>query len=186
MFKRNVGDGVAVAASIRMNDGALLVGTINCGITGKLENLLNSDVTFVEYMSKDGQQRFLAHHQIASIEPLATLAEPRLPVVPEDSEPYHLLGLSPEDTVEHAMTVFQKVLALYSPERWTGADVPFEFTRYAAEKTRQINMAFTVVRAALQARAAAQPVVAPQPIAARPLFGATKAAPTGGSTPTAA
>jgi hypothetical protein len=183
MFKRNVGDGVAIPASIRMNDGALLVGTINCGITGKLENLLNSDVTFIEYMSKDGQQRFLAHHQIASIEPLATLAEPKLPVVPEDMEPYHLLGLSQDDTVEHAMATFQKVLALYSPERWTGPDVPFEFTRYAAEKTRQVNMAFTVVRAALQAKAQlAKPAA---PAVAKPLFGAAKEMPTGG-TPNAA
>jgi hypothetical protein len=173
MFRRN-GEGIAVPASVRLNDGSLLIGTVNCGMTGKLETLLNSDVTFIEFMSKDGHQRFLAHHQIASVEPLGTLAQPSLAAVQEDTEPYQLLGLTPEDSLENAMEAFLKKSHLYSPERWTGPDVPFEFARYAVEKTRQINMAFTVVRAALQAKLEAQPK--PKPESARPLFGAPKPA----------
>jgi hypothetical protein len=173
MFRRGA-EGISLPASVRLNDGTQLVGTINCGISGKLEALLNSDVTFIEFMSKDGHQRFLAHHQVASIEPLATMAEPSLPKVPEDMEPFQLLGLVPEDSLEHAMAVFQDRLKLYSPERWSGPDVPFEFSRYAADKTRQLNMAFTIVRGTLQSRPVVQAApVAPAP--ARPLFGALKA-----------
>jgi hypothetical protein len=171
MFRRG-NEGVAVPASVRMNDGALLVGTVNCGVSGKLETLLNSDVTFIEYMSRDGQQRFLSHHQIASIEPLASMAEPKLPPVTEDVEPYHLLGLTPDHSLEDAMTVFQGKLHLYSPERWTGPDVPFEFARYAAEKSRQINMAFTIVRAAIQKRMEMQKAAS----AGKPMFGGARAA----------
>ena len=152
MFRRS-SDGIAVPASIRMNDGAILIGTINCGMSGRLENLLASDLSFIEFVSKDGHQRFVAHHQVASIEPLATVSEPTLPPIANDLEPFKILGVSPDVTLEEAKIAYQEKLQLYGPERWTGADIPFEFSRYAAQKTRQINMAFTVLRAMIQNRA---------------------------------
>jgi hypothetical protein len=151
MFRRS-SDGIAVPASIRMNDGAILLGTINCGMSGRLESLLGGDVAFIEFVSKDGQQRFLARHQIASIEPLGSVVEPSLPAIVEEMDPYAVLGLKTEDSQERAMAAFQNLMRLYNPERWTGEHIPFEISRYAAEKTRQINMAFTIVRAAIQAR----------------------------------
>jgi hypothetical protein len=170
MFRRS-SDGIAVPASIRMNDGAILVGTINCGMSGRWESLLSSDSSFLEFVSKDGQQRFLARHQVASIEPLASIAEPKLPTIIDDMEPFQVLGLKHDDTLEHAMMVFQTQLKLYTPEQWSGQDIPFEFSRYAAEKTRQINMAFTAVRAAIQARNEERH----QAKRSRPFFGAAKA-----------
>ena len=92
MFKRGP-EGVSVPVSLRMTDGALLIGSINCGGTGKLENFLGSDVKFVEFVSKEGQQRFIAHHQIASVEPLASLDMPTLETVVDDVEPFGVFGL---------------------------------------------------------------------------------------------
>ena len=69
----------------------------------------------------------------------------------EQTDPFDLLGVKHGDLVEMALTMFQRKLHAYHPERWSGDDIPFEFARYAAEKTRQLNMAFTAVRAALQA-----------------------------------
>ncbi len=171
MFRRS-SDGIAVPVTLRTNDGALLVGTINCGMSGKLENLLSSEVTFIEFVSKDGQQRFIAHHQIASIEPLASVSEPSLPSVSEstDNEAFAVLGIKFDDTLQAAMTAFQEQLKLYNPEKWTGQGIPFEFSRYAAQKTRQLNMAFTIVRAELQARSEKPKM------AGKAMFGAAKAA----------
>ncbi len=166
MFRRN-SDGIAVSASIRMNDGAILIGTINCGMSGRLDNLLTSDSSFIEFVSKDGQQRFLARHQVSSIEPLASIAEPALPEVDDTMDPYLVLGVKLEDSLEQTMAAFQYQLQLYNPERWSGKDMPFEFSRYAAEKTRQINMAFTIVRGALHVRAAERKLKT----ARSPLFG---------------
>jgi hypothetical protein len=151
MFRRS-SDGIAVPASIRLNDGALLVGTINCGMSGKLENLLASEGSFIEFVSKDGQQRFMARHQIASIEPMGTSGPPTLAQPSDDLEPFSVLGLAQDATLEMAKTAFQDQLNIYNPERWTAEDIPFEFSRYAAEKTRQINNAFTSVRAIIQQR----------------------------------
>jgi hypothetical protein len=152
MFRRS-SDGISVPASIRLNDGAMLLGAINCGMSGKLDLLLGSDVAFIEFVSKDGQQRFLARHQIASIEPIGSFVEPKLPPVAEDGDAFGVLGLKPDDNLDRAMAAFQNLMRLYNPERWTGEHIPFEISRYAAEKTRQINMAFTIVRAAIQSRA---------------------------------
>jgi hypothetical protein len=149
MFRRN-SDGIAVSASVRMNDGAILIGTINCGASGRLENLLSGDSSFIEFVSKDGQQRFVARHQVASIEPLAVISEPCLPDLAEEADPFDLLGVKHGDSIESALAKFQRQLHAYHPERWSGDDIPFEFARYAAEKTRQLNMAFTTVRATLQ------------------------------------
>jgi hypothetical protein len=171
MFRRN-SDGIAVSASVRMNDGAILIGTINCGTSGRLENLLSGDSSFIEFVSKDGQQRFVARHQVTSIEPLAVISEPCLPDLAEQTDPFDLLGVKHGDSVETALAMFQRKLHAYHPERWSGDDIPFEFARYASEKTRQLNMAFTEVRAALQAEAQER-AEARRP---KPYFGVNRAA----------
>jgi hypothetical protein len=171
MFRRN-SDGIAVSASVRMNDGAILIGTINCGASGRLENLLSGDSSFIEFVSRDGQQRFIARHQVASIEPLAVISEPFLPELDDDADPFELIGVKHGDSVETAMDAFQRKLHAYHPERWSGDDIPFEFARYASEKTRQLNMAFTTVRAALQAEALAKS----QTRRPTPYFGVNRAA----------
>ena len=178
MFRRGP-EGVSVPVSLRMTDGALLIGSINCGGTGKLENFLGSDIKFVEFVSKEGQQRFIAHHQIASVEPLASLEEPSLASVIEDVEPFGVFGLKPTASMEEAVAAFQTMLASYSAERWTGTGIPFEFSRFAAQKSRQINAAFTAVKGALQVRddqmkteRARVEAAAAVAAAARPMFGA--------------
>jgi hypothetical protein len=170
MFRRST-DGIAISTSIRLNDGSILIGTINCGVSGKLENILTSDVAFIEFVSKDGQQRFISHHQVASIEPLASISEPQLPAIETDNDAFSVLGIAINDTQDTAKSAFQHKLKLYNPERWSGPDVPFEFSRYAAEKTRQINMAFTIARAALQNHAEKQRLAKSQ----QPLFGSLRA-----------
>ena len=103
-------------------------------MAGKLESLLAGDTKFVEFVSKVGQQRFIAAHQIASVEPMASLAEPSLTQPAEDAEPYDVLGITHENTLAEAMVAFQKKLAIYSPEKWGVPDVPFEFNRFAIQK----------------------------------------------------
>ncbi len=174
MFKRG-SEGGSVEVSLRMTDGALLIGAINCGGTGKLENFLSSDIKFVEFVSKDGQQRFIAHHQIASVEPMASLEEPIFGPVPENMEPFGILGLRPDASLEEAMASFQAQLATYNGERWTGPGIPFEFSRFAAQKSRQINAAFTAVKSRLQAQeeqARLEKTKAAETVVDRPLFGA--------------
>jgi DnaJ-domain-containing protein 1 len=174
MFKRGP-EGNSVTVSLRMTDGAMLIGAINCGATGKIENFLSSDIKFVEFVSKEGQQRFIAHHQIASVEPLASLEEPSLPEINENLEPFGVFGLKPAATMEEAMAAFQAILNTYNAERWTGAGIPFEFSRFAAQKSRQIHAAFTAVKGEILAREERERLEkakAAEAAPPRPLFGA--------------
>lgn len=149
MFRRST-DGVAVPASIRLNDGAMLIGAINCGASGRIEALLAGANDFIEYVSKEGQQRFIARHQIASIEPVGSVRAPVLPPVESDVDPFEVIGVKRTAKVEEAMDAFKRLVHVYHPDRWSADDTPFEFRRYAVEKLRQLHSAFTVVRAALQ------------------------------------
>ena len=171
MFRRST-DGVAVSASIRLSDGALLIGAINCGASGRIETLLAGTSDFIEYVSKEGQQRFIARHQIASIEPVGPVRTPVLPAVENEIDAFEVIGVRRGAKSEEAMEAFKRLVHLYHPDRWTGDEVPFEFRRYAVEKMRQLHAAFTVVRAAIQEREARHEVT---PVVAR--FGGARLAP---------
>ncbi len=170
---------IQVPASIRLTDGSILVGTVNCGITGKLENVLNQENSFVEFMSKDGHQRFITRHQIASVEPIETTGKiPTLHAAETGaSEPYAAMGLVPGCSMEQAKEAFHRLSKMYHPDKWSGEDVPREIAKYASDKFRQINAAFTVVRAEAQkaelaaAQAQQQAPASPQRTFSKPLFG---------------
>ena len=165
--------GVRVQASIRLTDGSILNGTVNCGMTGRLESVLNAQDSFIEFISKTGQQRFISRHQIASVEPLDSMREPHLPHINENEEPFMVLGLRHGSTADAIRNAFERLSQAYADERWTGADIPPEITKYAADKLRQINAAYTVLRGE-QSRPAPQPAAAPeQP--QRPMFGQSAA-----------
>lgn len=149
MFRRNT-DGVAVQASLRLNDGALLIGAINCGASGRIETLLAGSSDFIEYVSKEGQQRFIARHQIASIEPIGAMRSPAMPPVDADLDPYDVIGIDRKTSLEQAFVAFKRLIDLYHPDRWQRPDVPFEFARFSMEKIRQLHSAFTAVRAEIQ------------------------------------
>lgn len=161
--------GVRVQASIRLTDGSILNGTVNCGITGRLETVLNAQDSFIEFISKAGQQRFISRHQIASVEPLDTMREPHLPQVKEDDEPYMVLGLRRGSDAEAIRHAFERLSDAYADEKWAGSDIPPEITKYAADKLRQINAAYTVLRGQFAKPAPAAPAQPEQPH--RPLFG---------------
>ncbi len=160
--------GVRVPTSIRLTDGSILNGTVNCGITGRLETVLNAQDSFIEFMSKAGQRRYISRHQIASVEPLDGLREPALPAIRDDEEAYSVLGLrqgSNADAVRHA---FERLSQAYAAEKWASEDIPPEITKYAADKLGQINAAYTLLRGA---QTAAQPPAPAEPAKPQgPLF----------------
>lgn len=173
---------IEVAASIRLMDGTILNGYVNCGLTGRLENVLSAENSFVEYTSKDGQKRFIGRHQIASVEPMDVLRNPTLRA-PEAgvADPYAVLGTYKGCTLDQAKDAYHRLSKMYHPDRWQSEDVPSEIATYVSDKFRQINAAFTALRAEIQAAelAAAQtamqqsaaPVQGTRPGFSKPLFG---------------
>jgi hypothetical protein len=172
---------VDVAVSLRLTDGTLLNGFVNCGLTGKLESVLSAENAFVEYTSKDGQKRFIARHQIASVEPMENMRAPTLRASEVDSmDAYATLGIFRGASLDQAKDAYHRLSKMYHPDRWSGPDVPREMAAYASDKFRQINAAFTAVRGEIseaerKAALAAEAAKTAQPAAragyAKPLFG---------------
>lgn len=167
--------GVRVHASIRLTDGSILNGTVNCGMTGRIESVLNAQDSFIEFMSKTGQQRFISRHQIASVEPLDSMREPGLPEVNQDEEPYRVLGLRHGNTTDAIRAAFERLSQAYADEKWAGSDTPPEITKYASDKLRQINAAYTVLRGQTASPAPVAPAAAHMPQQQRPMFGQSAA-----------
>ncbi|MGL4490320.1 MAG: J domain-containing protein [Rhizobiaceae bacterium] len=140
--------------SVRMLDGAVLRGSFIAGATARLEGILGSESEFIEFISKQGQRKFLAKHQIAYIEPVEPLRMPAL--APKDArytDCYTILGLEQGCNFEQAKAAFHNLAKTYHPDKYSGVELPTEVSRYMTDMFRQVNAAFTEIRSEIQAAA---------------------------------
>jgi len=142
-----------IEVSVRMLDGATLRGGLmQTQSASSLEGVLSKETPFLEFMSKDGQRKFIAKHQIAYVEPVEPLRKPVL-VNPKDSrytDAFSMLGVSKTCTFDEAKMAFHRLAKQYHPDNYSGLELPDEVSRYVNDMFRQINTAFTEVRAEIQ------------------------------------
>lgn len=153
MFEQN---SKTTEVSVRMLDGATLRGgLLQTQGTTSLEGILSKDTPFLEFVSKDGQRKFISKHQIAYVEPVEPLRKPVL-VNPKDSrytDAFSMLGVQKNCSFDEAKNAFHRLAKQYHPDNYSGLDLPEEVRRYVNDMFRQINTAFTEVRAEIQAMA---------------------------------
>jgi len=142
-----------IEVSVRMLDGATIRGGLmQTQSATSLEGVLSKETPFLEFISKEGQRKFIAKHQIAYVEPVEPLRKPVL-VNPKDSrytDAFSMLGLNRSCTFDEAKTAFHRLAKQYHPDNYSGLELPDEVRRYVNDMFRQINTAFTEVRAELQ------------------------------------
>lgn len=138
--------------SIRMLDGATLRGSLAKGHTSGLEAILSKETAFLEFLSKDGQRKFLSKHQIAYVEPVEPLRKPVLASTkdPNFVDAFTLMGLHRSCSMEEAKAAYHLLAKRYHPDRYSGVELPEEVQRYVNQMFKQINTAFTEVKAELQ------------------------------------
>lgn len=141
--------------SVRMLDGATIRGSISQGQATSLEGVLSKDTPFLEFISKDGQRKFIAKHQIAYVEPVEPLRKPVLANLndPRYTDAFTILGLDKNCTFTDAKIAFHNKAKQYHPDTYSGIDLPPEVARYVNDMFRQINTAFTELRAELNSAA---------------------------------
>lgn len=117
-----------------------------------IESILASGTPFLEFISSDGQRKFLAKHQIACVEPVEPLRKPALtpPGDPRFVDAFVLMGLDRNCTFEQAKDAYHRLAKSYHPDSYSGMGLPKEVERYLADMFKQINAAFTEVRGHLQ------------------------------------
>jgi len=135
-----------IEVSVRMLDGATLRGGLmQTQTASSLEGVLSKDTPFLEFISKDGQRKFILKNQIAPVL-----------VNPKDSryiDAFTMLGVRKECTFDEAKVAYHRLAKQYHPDNYSGIDLPEEVQRYVTDMFRQINTAFTEVRSEIQTAA---------------------------------
>lgn len=141
----------SIEVSVRMLDGAVIRGSLSKGQAPTLEGVLSKETPFLEFVSKDGQRKFLAKHQIAYVEPVEPLRKPVLTNMndPRYTDAYTILGLQKGCTFTDAKIAFHNKAKQYHPDNYSGIELPVEVERYVNDMFRQINTAFTELRSEL-------------------------------------
>lgn len=139
-----------VEVSIRMLDQAVIRGSLGLGQSANIEAIILKETPFLEFISKDGQRKFIAKHQIAYIEPVEPLKKPVLQKTDNRFiDAFTMLGLPKNCTLAEAKAAYHGKAKLYHPDSYSGQVLPEEVERYVTEMFRQINTAFTEIRAEL-------------------------------------
>lgn len=143
-----------IDVSIRMLDQAVIRGSLLKGSNATIESVLSKETPFLEFISKDGQRKFISKHQIAYVEPVEPLKKPVLkPVDPRFVDAFTLLGVPKSCTLQDAKLAYHAKAKTYHPDAFSGQILPEEIERYITDMFRQINTAFTEVRSELTAAA---------------------------------
>lgn len=130
-----------------MSDGTVVRGEIAGGVTPDVMSALARDSAFVEFIAGDGQLKYLAKRQIVQVEALEPLSRPTLSSRFVEADPYEMLGIPPGTSVEIAREAFRNLAKKYHPDRFSGLELPAEVVEYTTEMFRQINNAFTMIKA---------------------------------------
>ena len=142
-----------IEVSVRMLDGAVIRGSLLQGQSANsLEGVLSKETPFLEFVSKDGQRKFIAKHQIAYVEPVEPLIKPILASQKDSryTDAFSMLGVQKNCTFDEAKLAYHQLAKQYHPDNYSGMTLPSEVERYVTDMFRQINTAFTEVRAELQ------------------------------------
>lgn len=151
------GSKIEIEVSLRMVDGSVARGTLNPGLVASLDSILNKETPFLEFTSKEGQRRYISKSQIASVEPVEPLKKPKLPSTQDArfTDSYSLLGVEKGCSLDDARAAFHAKVKLYHPDKFSSIELPPEVAMYMNDMFRQLNTAFTELRAELSAAQAA-------------------------------
>jgi hypothetical protein len=138
----------------RLVDGSVVRGFIVAGITGKLEQTLNKDIPFVEFIGHDGRRAFIAKSQFASVESVEPLKKPQIqPRKASATTCFELLGLEEDCTFDDARDAYHRLVKMYHPDLYANSNLPPEVIRYATDMFAQISAAYTEIRQRFNAAA---------------------------------
>ena len=138
----------------RLVDGSVVRGFIVTGITGKLEQTLNKDIAFVEFIGHDGRRAFIAKTQLASVESVEPLKKPQIqPRKAGSATCFELLGLEDDCSFDEARDAYHRLVKMYHPDLYVNSNLPPEVIRYATDMFAQISAAYTEIRQRFNAAA---------------------------------
>lgn len=158
MFERgrvDTSEHCAVPVEITTDSGDALTGRLLIAGGRSLVELLNSNVSFLEFEPYGGDRIFFAKSALRNVKLINAGRAPDLGPRARDLDgfdPFTILGITRTASFAEARTAFHALSRLYHPDRYAQADLPNEVREYLAAMARKINAAFAALETADKAR----------------------------------
>lgn len=146
MFPKLSDQAQRAMATLHMADGKKLVVSVKLPLSGKLAEALNNADRFLDVITGDGQQIFIAKDSVVKVDvtdpPQARLNQQRRSSDRANFNPYAVLGVERTATAEDIRAAYIALVKSYHPDRFANLDLPAEMKDYAAAMQARINIAY--------------------------------------------
>lgn len=141
-------DKVEIPVSVTLDDGTRLKGYIRARLGRKLNEILNGNERFLDFVDTQGTNSYLACNSLKKIIELEAIAEEELM---EDDifdrlkkmAPHEILEVPQNAKMSDVHIAYHKKLKQYHPDRFSQVDLPEEIGAYLLLMTQKINAAYT-------------------------------------------
>lgn len=132
--------------ALTLADGSSLSASVKLPLSNKLADILNGADQFLDVLTADGDQFFLAKAQVRQVKlldvPKATLNFNRRSSDRAAFDPYAVLKIAKDAPPEDVKQAYHAMARLYHPDRLSAYDLPPEMREYARAMQVRINLAY--------------------------------------------
>jgi hypothetical protein len=113
---------LTLEVAARLVDGTVMRGFVVAGITGQLEQTLNKDALFIEFIGPGWPPCLHRKSQLAAVEPVEALKKPQLQPRKAGSATCHeLLGVDENCDFDTARDAYHRLVKMYHPDLYANA-----------------------------------------------------------------
>jgi hypothetical protein len=169
MFERNridnsISQKVAIPVELTFDGGPPLRGKFILSSGRTLGDALNGNGGFVEFEPYGGERIFVAKSALRAVKAVAVPHAPSLGPQnreTDDFDPFVILGVARGTAFERVRASYLRLAKQYHPDRYEGVDLPREVKEYLSAMAGRINVAYSVLEGAEQAKTAPNRRMAP-------------------------
>lgn len=154
MFERNKIDNapeaITVPVDLSLVNGEQERGKLLVPMGKTAADVLNGPAMFIDFEPYQGDRRFIAKAQLASIR---LVSVPRMPSLGRpgnsngDFDPHQILGISTESNWDEIRQAYVQLSKAYHPDRYSTAALPTDVKDYLETMSRRINAAYQALEA---------------------------------------
>jgi DnaJ-domain-containing protein 1 len=132
---------------VTLSDGSVVTVSMKLPLSNKLVDTLNTAEIFLDVMTLQGEQYFIAKSAIRSVRPMDVPKTNQIDLdLQHDTQghfdPHAILQLDRNAPQEEVRKAYHRMVRLYHPDRISSFDLPEEMMEYARAMLVRINLAF--------------------------------------------
>lgn len=145
MFQAKDDKTARLLAAITLSDGTVITASLRLPLSGKLGDALNNADRFLDIMTVNGQQQFLAKSSIRSVRAAVLPKADQLEIddrALQGFDPHQVLKVARDSTPDEIRQAYHRMARLYHPDRIASYELPEEVKDYIRAMLVRINLAF--------------------------------------------